>query len=801
MDAERHGRDPATGQDETRPGPNALVDLVRASVIGDDEAVAGPVRRPAGDLRRLHGVGPEPLVHRGLHPRRGAAAVREHAHGVVGHGPPDDALPRGGAAARPRGRAAATPRGTPWSSAARARPPRSTGSSTSSTSGSRPTSTTAGTSGRGSRPTQRPVVFIGPYEHHSNELPWRESIADVVTIREDRDGHIDLAQLERRARPLRRPAAEDRLVLGRLERDRDHVEHVRDLAPAPRARRAVVLRLRGRGAVRRDRDGPARRSARLQGRGLHLAPQVHRRARDARRARRPPRAVPEPRPERARRRHRPVRQPVRARLPLRHRASRGGRHARDRRVDPRGPRVPAQGRRRRRGDPRARARLHPPRDGALVGQPVDRDPRQPTTRSGCRSCRSSSATTAATCTTTSSSRCSTTCSGSSRAAAARAPGRTATACWASTSRPRHEFEREIARGCEGIKPGWVRVNFNYFISEAVFEFILDAVDLVASDGLAPPARLRLRARRPACGATARAARSRRASLRDVRYDDGRMAWPSHRHHEPESRLADYLDEARELLARPVAVARRSRRSTTARSGRTSRRCAGSGSPRRWRRRPTGRVPERLVARPGGHRARPRDDRGQGGGDRARRAAAGARAGGLPDRRRRRRARGAGPRRLVGGGRGGGAVDRRHGRARGARRSAAWARGRRSPSVDADGRAACGRRSRGRTGDRRPAVGRVRAAADDGVAGARGAGASVERARGCSRAGTRSGLWLSGEAGDVAPGARDGVGRGDAAGGRRAAVGRARGPRPFGSPAGRAAAGRRRGPRASGPGSP
>ena len=28
---------------------------------------------------------------------------------------------------------------------------------------------------------ERPVVFIGPYEHHSNELPWRESICDVVT--------------------------------------------------------------------------------------------------------------------------------------------------------------------------------------------------------------------------------------------------------------------------------------------------------------------------------------------------------------------------------------------------------------------------------------------------------------------------------------------------------------------------------------------------------------------------------------------------------------------------------------------
>ncbi|MCW2758380.1 MAG: aminotransferase, class [Nocardioidaceae bacterium] len=41
-------------------------------------------------------------------------------------------------------------------------------------------------------PEQRPVVFIGPFEHHSNEIPWRESIADVVTIPEDADGLIDL---------------------------------------------------------------------------------------------------------------------------------------------------------------------------------------------------------------------------------------------------------------------------------------------------------------------------------------------------------------------------------------------------------------------------------------------------------------------------------------------------------------------------------------------------------------------------------------------------------------------------------
>src|SRR5262252_6889577 len=43
---------------------------------------------------------------------------------------------------------------------------------------------------------QRPVVFIGPFEHHSNELPWRESIADVVVVHEDADGHVDLAHLE-----------------------------------------------------------------------------------------------------------------------------------------------------------------------------------------------------------------------------------------------------------------------------------------------------------------------------------------------------------------------------------------------------------------------------------------------------------------------------------------------------------------------------------------------------------------------------------------------------------------------------
>ncbi|MBY4675527.1 aminotransferase class V-fold PLP-dependent enzyme [Marinobacterium arenosum] len=55
---------------------------------------------------------------------------------------------------------------------------------------------------------ERPVVFIGPYEHHSNELPWRESIATLVCIPLDGQGQLDLSALEAalqryRDRPLK----------------------------------------------------------------------------------------------------------------------------------------------------------------------------------------------------------------------------------------------------------------------------------------------------------------------------------------------------------------------------------------------------------------------------------------------------------------------------------------------------------------------------------------------------------------------------------------------------------------------
>jgi selenocysteine lyase/cysteine desulfurase len=38
-------------------------------------------------------------------------------------------------------------------------------------------------------------VIVGPYEHHSNILPWRESGAEIIEIAEDPQGGPDLAQL------------------------------------------------------------------------------------------------------------------------------------------------------------------------------------------------------------------------------------------------------------------------------------------------------------------------------------------------------------------------------------------------------------------------------------------------------------------------------------------------------------------------------------------------------------------------------------------------------------------------------
>ena len=117
-----------------------------------------------------------------------------------------------------------------------------------------------------------------------------------------------------------------------------------------------------------------------------------------------------------------------------------------------------------------------------------------------------------------------------------------------------EFDREIAHGCEGIKPGWVRVNFNYFISEAVFTYIVEAVKLVARDGWRLLGDYRFD---PATGLW----RHRQGPaepplrLRQVEYDPlGNMLYPRHKDRAPESVLTCYLDEARVVLksAKPLS---------------------------------------------------------------------------------------------------------------------------------------------------------------------------------------------------------------------------------------------------------
>lgn len=110
-----------------------------------------------------------------------------------------------------------------------------------------------------------------------------------------------------------------------------------------------------------------------------------------------------------------------------------------------------------------------------------------------------------------------------------------------------EYESEISHGCEGIKPGWVRVNFNYFISEAVFEYIVNAVHLVAEFGhrLLPeyvfaPDSGRWQHREGPVEPPLR--------LSDVHYSpDGELTYSVDHETAPESALADYLDFAVEYL--------------------------------------------------------------------------------------------------------------------------------------------------------------------------------------------------------------------------------------------------------------
>jgi len=57
----------------------------------------------------------------------------------------------------------------------------------------------------------QPIVFVGPYEHHSNEISWRQCLAETVEVRLDRHGHVDLEHLEQL---LQDPAYHGRMRIG-----------------------------------------------------------------------------------------------------------------------------------------------------------------------------------------------------------------------------------------------------------------------------------------------------------------------------------------------------------------------------------------------------------------------------------------------------------------------------------------------------------------------------------------------------------------------------------------------------------
>ncbi len=109
------------------------------------------------------------------------------------------------------------------------------------------------------------------------------------------------------------------------------------------------------------------------------------------------------------------------------------------------------------------------------------------------------------------------------------------------------FREAINHGCEGIKPGWIRVNFNYFISEAVFRYILDAVILVANEGwkLLPHYRFDIDT-----GLWRHRDHDPRAELGldDLSFGSGRLEYRGRHLSEPESALGEYLEHARRIVA-------------------------------------------------------------------------------------------------------------------------------------------------------------------------------------------------------------------------------------------------------------
>jgi selenocysteine lyase/cysteine desulfurase len=394
---------------------------------------------------------------------------------------------------------------------------------------------------------ERPVVFVGPYEHHSNELAWRESIATVVEIAEDADGHIDLADLGRRLlefarRPLRIGSfsaasnvtgiISDTSAISTLLHRHGALSFWDFAAAAPYV--AVEMRSpRTDGEDYKDAvfisphkfiGGPgtpgvlvarkdlfANRVPSVPGGGTvaYVNPVEHRYLAD-----------PEHREEGG---TPAIVESIRAGLVFALKEAVGADEIRRR----------EEGFIRRaiaswRSNPHLRILGNPDAERlSIVSFVVTRGGRHLhhnyvvallndlfgiQARGGCS------------------------CAGPY--------GHRLLGIDLATS---HRFEAEIARGCEVIKPGWVRVNFNYFISEEEFAYLVEAVHLVAEQGwrLLPEyefepstALWRHRAGAP----------EPPMSLHDVRFDAEGIHQPDLVHTEPVEALPRYVEEARRILA-------------------------------------------------------------------------------------------------------------------------------------------------------------------------------------------------------------------------------------------------------------
>ncbi|MGO8959037.1 MAG: aminotransferase class V-fold PLP-dependent enzyme, partial [Streptosporangiaceae bacterium] len=116
------------------------------------------------------------------------------------------------------------------------------------------------------------------------------------------------------------------------------------------------------------------------------------------------------------------------------------------------------------------------------------------------------------------------------------------------------FRDEIGHGCEGIKPGWTRINFNYFISDTVADYLIEATNLIANRGHRLLGDYRFD-RHTGLWRHRDGIPEPPLRLTDLRYAlDGTPARPAPHVQASEDALGEYLEQARSLLAdRPEQI--------------------------------------------------------------------------------------------------------------------------------------------------------------------------------------------------------------------------------------------------------